>query len=41
MMQVPAAWKLTAPPEIEQTAELAAAMVRATVRPDVDVAVGV
>ena len=41
MRHVPDVWKLTAPPEIEQTPDDEASIVKATVRPDVAVAVGV
>jgi len=41
MVQVPAATKLTAPPEIEHTELLLASIVNATVSPEVAVAAGV
>ena len=40
MTQVPAAWKLTTPAEIEQTPVLVVSTVRATVRPEVAEAAG-
>ena len=40
MTQVPAAWKLTAPPVMMHTDEAEASTETATVRPEVAVAVG-